>query len=102
MKLELPAYGHHYMDYMPQRIANSFYLKPIAADDILLEIKRLENKSPGHDLIGSKVKIMSWNISSNLSKIYNWGIENSKYPDELKIAKVIVLYKKGVKYDPDS
>ena len=31
--------------------------------------------------------------------IYNWVIENGKYPDDLKIAKVIALYKKGVKYD---
>ena len=28
------------------------------------------------------------------------GIENDKYPDELKTARVVALYKKGVKYDP--
>ena len=68
----------------------------------MLEIKRLkQNKSPGHDLIGSKViKLCSEIFASNLSKIYNWGIENGTYPEELKIAKVIALYKKGVKYDP--
>ena len=38
----------------------------------------------------------------NLAKIYNWGIENGKYPDDLKIAKVIALYKKGVKFDPNN
>ena len=92
------------MDFMPQRIVNSFYLEPITADDILLEIKRLkQNKSPGHDLIGSKViKLCPEIFASNLSKIYNWGIENGTYPEELKIAKVIVLYKKGVKYDPNN
>ena len=106
MKLqsEIPDYGYKYMDYMPQRIANSFYLEPITADDILIEIKRLKhNKSPGHDLIGSKVIQLCPDIfATNLSKIYNWGIENGKYPDELKIARVIALYKKGVKYDPNN
>ena len=106
MKLqsEIPDYGYKYMDYMPQRIANSFYLEPINADDILIEIKRLKhNKSPGHDLIGSKVIQLCPDIfATNLSNIYNWGIENGKYPDELKIARVIALYKKGVKYDPNN
>ena len=91
------------MDFIPQRIFNSFYLEPITADDILLEIKGLkQNKSLGHDLIGSKViKLCSEIFASNLSKIYNWGIEDGTYPEELKIAKVIALYKKGVKYDPN-
>ena len=38
----------------------------------------------------------------NLAKIYKWGIENGKYPDDLKMAKVIALYKKGVKFDPNN
>ena len=62
---------------------------------------------------------MSWNISIifiiyymyiynlllyiyTLAKIYNWSIENGIYPDDLKIAKVIALYKKGVKHDPNN
>ena len=104
LKLEIPDYGRQYMDFMPQRIVHSFYLEPITADDILLEIKRLkQNKSPGHDLIGSKViKLCPEIFASNMSKIYNWGIENGTYPEELKIAKVIALYKKGVKYDPNN
>ena len=90
--------------YVAQRISNSFYLQPITTDDILNEIKRLKhNKSPGHDFIGSKVvKLCPEIFAMNLAKIYNWGIENGKYPDDLKIAKVIALYKKGVKFDPNN
>ena len=89
---------------MPQRINNSIYLQPITIDDILLEIKRLKhNKSPGHDFIGSNVvKLCPEIFAMNLAKIYNWGIENGKYPDDLGIAKVIALYKKGVKFDPNN
>ena len=67
--------------------------------NLWLEIKRLKhNKSPGHDFIGSKVvKLCPVIFAKNLAKIYNWGIQNRKYPDDLKIAKVIALYKKRSK-----
>ena len=67
-----------YMDFLPQRIVNSFYLEPITVDDILLEIKRLKlNKSPGHDLIGSKV-INHWNICFESVKNIQLG-ERKRY-----------------------
>ena len=37
---------------------------------------------------------MSQCFAENLSKIYNHVIEQEKYPTQLKIAKVIALYKK--------
>ena len=72
----------------------SFYLQPITTDDFLLEMKRLKhNKPPGHDLIGNKiVKPCPEIFAMNLAKIYNRGIENGKYTDDLKIAKVVALY----------
>ena len=98
LQSEIPDDGYKYRDYMPQRINQSFYLESIISKDKICEIKRLKhNKSPGHDLIGSKViKLYPEIFAPNLSKIYNWGIENGKYPDDLKIAKVTALYKKGV------
>ena len=91
----IPDYGHKYRDYMTQRINNSLYFRPINTDDILLEIRRLKhNKFPGHNFIGSKVvKLCPEIFAMNLAKIYNGGVENGKYPDDLKIAKVIALYK---------
>ena len=84
---------------MPQRINQSIYLETITGNNVICEIKRLRhNKSPDHDLIGSKViKLCPEIFAMNLSKIYNWGLENGKYPDDLKIANVIALYKKGSK-----
>ena len=71
----MPDYGHQYMDYMPQSITNSFYLEYVTADDILLEIKRLDqNKSPRYDLIESK--LCPEIFAPYLSKIYNLGMEN--------------------------
>ena len=45
---------------------------------------------------------MSCNSCFQSVKNIQLGIENGKEPGELKIAKVIALYKKGVKYDPNS
>ena len=89
---------------MPPRTANSFYLEPVTSVDIMLEIKRMKpDESPGHDLIVSKViKLCPGIFAYNLAKIYIWSIENGIYPDDLKIAKVIALYKKGVKHDPNN
>ena len=43
MKLQsaITDYGYKCMDYMPQRIANSFYLEHFTADDILIAKKDL-------------------------------------------------------------
>ena len=38
-------------------------------------------------------------FAENLCKIYNRSIETKCYPEALKLAKVIALYKKGPKYD---
>ena len=88
---------------MPRRIANFFYLETVTSEDIKLEINRMKpNKSTGHDLIRSKViKLCPGIFAYNLAKI-NCSIENGIYPDDLKIAKVIALYKKGVKHDPNN
>ena len=37
-----------------------------------------------------------------MSKIYNHAIEQGEYPTQLKIAKVIALYKKGERYKPNN
>ena len=86
---------------MPPRTANSFYIEPVTSEDIMLKLKRIKpNKSPGHDLIRSEViKSCPGIVAYNLAKIYNWNIENGIYTDDLKIAKVKALYKKGVKND---
>ena len=104
LQAKIPDYGLKYMEYMPPRTASSFYLELVTSEDIMLEIKRTKpSKSPGHDLIGSKViKLCPRIFAYNLAKIYNWSIENGIYPDDLKIAKVLTLYKKGVKHDPNN
>ena len=94
----------NFKDFMPAKIKNSFFLTPICKEDILLEIKNLkQNKAPGHDMIGTKIIRLCPEIFANiLEKMYNRAIEMGIYPADMKIAKVIALFKKGKKFDPNN
>ena len=99
---DIPDRSGDYKKYLPPRLMHSFYLMPVVRQDILDEIKCLNSrKAPGHDSIGGKViKLCSEIFSGNLCRIFNRAIEKIIYPNDLKIAKVIALYKTGAKFDP--
>ena len=94
----------NFKDFMAAKNENSFFLTPISKEDILLEIKNLkQNKTPGHDMIGTKIIKLCPEIFANiLEKNYNRALEMGIYPDDIKIAKVIALFKKGKKFDPNN
>ena len=55
---ELRDYGNRFMDYLPPRINDSFYLAPTCKDDVLFEIKKMKfMKAPGNDSIGTKIML---------------------------------------------
>ena len=60
-------------------------------------------KAPGHDYIGTKVIILCPEIfAENLSKIFANAILRGVYPDAMKIAKIIALFKSGIKANPNN
>ena len=65
-------------------------------------IKHLKNKkSCGHDGIPvCIIKLLNNMISPILSYIFNQCIISSKYPESLKVAKVIPLFKSGDRQNP--
>ena len=100
LKEKLPHVNNEsFKRYLPTPNLNSFYLSPILHSDIVSEINKLKpKKSSGVDGIGATVLQLCPEIfADNLEKIFNHYIELGKYPDDLKIAKVIALYKKGDK-----
>ena len=68
-------------------------------DEIIDEIKNLKiNKSPGQDEFTAKfIKLREIKIAPVLCEIFNLSIKTGEYPDPLKIAKVIPIFKKGDK-----
>ena len=94
---KIPNRNMDFAHYLPQPIENSFYLSPVCKQDVLKEIKRLNpRKSAGPDNIGNKILQLCPDIfSQNLTVIFNHYIDKGEYPQALKIAKVIPIYKKG-------
>ena len=73
------------------------YLFNTTLDEVLDTIKSLKNtKSTGYDDFSTKfIKLSATIIAPELVKIFNLAINKGIYPDNLKIAKVIPIFKKG-------
>ena len=83
---------------------NSFFLRPVSVPEILSELELLDpHKSCGHDLISSRLtKDAAPYISEPLCHIINLSFSSGKFPDQLKIARVTPVYKKGTPYEPSN
>lgn len=99
-----PCDSSAFKKHLPDRIMNSFVLSHVLYEDIMQEIKSLDpKKSTGHDGIGAKIiKLCPEIFATNLCKIFNKSIDNGEYPSDMKIARVIALFKKGNKNDPNN
>ena len=73
------------------------YLFNTTLAEVLNTIKSLKNtKSAGYDDFSTKfIKLSATIIAPELVKNFNLAISKGIYPDNLKIAKVIPIFKKG-------
>lgn len=78
-------------------VAESFFIAPVVAGDVLLVINSLPNKcSTGLDEIPTHfVKSCSDVLSPVIAEAFNQSIIHGKFPDPLKVAVVIPVPKKG-------
>ena len=83
---------------------NVFSIKGIDEIDVFSFLSKLnENKSSGVDLLGPKLLKMSAAILCKpICYLINRSINEGIFPQDLKIARVTPLYKKGDKSDPSS
>ena len=75
----------------------SLFFEPVTAADVASIIMSMDvDKSPGVDEISvGSLKCCSAVISPFLSDLFNLSLAHGVYPDDLKLAKVIPVYKKG-------
>ena len=85
------------LEYTALVPANSLVLHQANETEIVDEINNLNNrKSPGYiDIPIVLIKEAKYIVASFLTRAFNFCINNGKYPDILKIAKVIPLHKGG-------
>src|SRR5260221_5786291 len=101
---EIPDIGKTHMQYMRHSVQNSIYLEPITRAELLLLIENLNlHKSSGADNIGPKIiKEAASLLIDPILYIFNKSFEYGIVPDQLKLAKVIPIYKKGNKDSPSN
>ena len=79
-------------------IQNSFVFRSVADIDVEVAIRNLKNKSSPLNTYPTKVvKVISPLIVPILTKLINDSISQSHFPESLKIARVIPIFKSGDK-----
>ena len=88
--------------YLKSNQKNSLYMYPTNSLEIMELISKLGNKkAPGDDEISGKILKACPSVFSELiSHLANEVMTSGKYPDKLKIGKVVPIYKKGNRLDP--
>ena len=83
-------------------ISNSFFWLDVTEIEIFNIIKSLDsNKANGYDNISVKIlKKINSHVCKVISELINQSYYESKYPDSLKLAKVIPIFKSGSKKLP--
>ena len=88
--------GKDYYEYLDEPTQKCLFMNPVVADEVIKIISKFDqNKSPGHDDIGNFiVKKVAKSIAEPLANIFNLSLSTGSVPEQLKIAKVIPIYKK--------
>ena len=85
------------LEYMDCSIPTSFFLSPVTANEIQLEVAKLNiSKTSGPFSIPTKLlKILYCNISEPLEILYNCSFSTCVVPDKFKIAQIVPVFKNG-------
>ena len=82
--------------FLANNLVNSIFIKPVVEDEIKLIIKNLKESSAGWDSISSRIVKTTYSLFlTPLTYIMNISLLKGVVPSELKIAKVIPLFKSG-------
>ena len=77
-------------------ISNSFFLRPVSVFDVSLIINSLKNKScPMNTFPAKVIKIINPLVSPILTKILNDSINKAEFPEFMKTARVLPVFKGG-------
>ena len=103
---KLPLFEKHFVEYLEKNKSpvTSFFFTPITPKEIRLEILSMpQNKSYGfYSFPVSILKCANEILSEVLSNIFNKSIELGTFPSQLKMAKVIPIFKSDDDTDPNN
>ena len=94
---KIPDQNNHYHRHLKDRNNNNLFLHPVIPQDIINFAKKLKSKSScGHDDISTKIMINTIDkISFPLAHIFNLSLLTGIVPYNMKIARIIPIFKNG-------
>ena len=98
---KLPLCNTPVETFLGARCSNSLFLTPITQGEIVDTLNKFPSgKASGFDELNSCViKQAKYSLAKPLTDIFNKSITAGVFPDGLKKAQVIPIYKKGCKHD---
>ena len=95
---DIPNNNIHPLSFMKDRNVHTMFVQPVVEDEIVSIIKNLKNSSAGWDCIRTDlIKSMYSSFLTPLTHVLNLSFVQGVFPKELKIAKIIPLFKNGDK-----
>ena len=94
----LPPPPNDFRRFLGSRSCNSIFLYEIEPDEIIKIISGFNNNKSS-DLCVRAIKHARHEIAPVLTQLFNDCMYSGIFPDELKIAKVIPLFKSGKRHD---
>ncbi len=100
MERNLPSSDINPIDFLQGDYPQSILLPPVSPQDVSVVINKLKNKKGNlHEMPVSLIKSNKEILAIPLSLLFNQSITEGKFPQCLKHATVIPIYKKGPRDD---
>ena len=89
--------NNHFANYLNNPASSEFVFQPINESDVLKVLSNFKSKSSaGDDNLSLKLlKSLKHKLASPLTNLINQSLHQGIFPEALKLAKVIPLFKKG-------
>ena len=90
----------NFENFLKKPVTNTIYIKPVEADEIHDIVKNLKNKATLDTKVSAlKIANTNYNFTHTLAKIITASFEQGVFPQSLKLARVVPVYKSGPKTD---
>ena len=95
IRTKIPPSSKHFTNYLKNSPRHSFFFTPVTIQEVINVIKSLnQTKSTGPSSIPNRIlNTFLTDISTILVDLFNLSIETGKFPDILKVIKVIPIFK---------
>ena len=90
----IPKVNINPLSFMKEALKETLFLSPVTETEINKIVRALKDSATGHDDISSQLLKLAWNsIVDPLTHICNMSLTEGVFPNTLKVANVIPLYK---------